>query len=732
MAEAAVPVAAFNPQDYLDTGGNAGGVKAPETPPILAAVKPTHGSTPQTPESIQLANAGKGSRASGSMDPPPSAKKTRTNVAAGSPASVRSSEAGTDVENVDKDSLVDCKFGCGIRQRPMRAMMNCGSDQNPTWGCKPCGNSNQSATRRKRLEENYGKYCAEMTQAEFYQEVVRGRVRENKHDPDEPGVGSWGERVKCSATHRTRTEQQIALKDTALVKHCNRGAFGANLKNEWGIEDTNQIQAMWDAAMANPSVPKDGTKENPVIAVVQPRITAVQKIRLTSSGVETGSNLRNRDDEIKAFTAMQYLANSGVTDQNFAGAGAEVLASGAHCNPGNPTGQSVVTLVTDNRREASGQPPALPRSLLPPAKVIPLPPRSLGRKFSDEANPKAGGSKRQKKVTVESTIADKRAEALRIMARLKSSHGLKKTNLGKTFLDLVGKMRKSGGGAHDIAATEAKAQEYVATLAKVEQFKLTVVPMFSVGNVGEHMATLDGYGDTLESLTSELEEAIIQLKSSADTGKKKVTANKRSLAKTLAKAAATYASNDMPRAFWKLLMDVGWLRVNLGDEAQADTSILANPQPDFESTAQEVASTLVNPANYWAEPRIFKSSYLQSSACPVAKITLEGQFAGMIKENVDIVLAVMTKRNVKVMDCVLKTMEQVKVMDNDSWLPESMRSAGIVLDNLRTFATPLVRTLSPANSLTFNASANWLGFPFFYSCLRGDVFLVTWKLKRAL
>jgi hypothetical protein len=61
-----------------------------------------------------------------------------------------------------------------------------------------------------------------------------------------------------------------------------------------------------------------------------------------------------------------------------------------------------------------------------------------------------------------------------------------------------------------------------------------------------------------------------------------------------------------------------------------------------------------------------------------------------------------------------------------------MRSAGIVLDNMRTFATPLVRTLSPANSLQFNQSSNWLGFPFFYSCLRGDVLLVTWKLQRAL
>ena len=218
-------------------------------------------------------------------------------------------------------------------------------------------------------------------------------------------------------------KQSVEIEDKAWAMELDRLAFGANMEFVFGIKDTKEHSRLWAIALRDESVDKQGTKDNPIIRVVQPKQIGMSKIRALSAKVTASSAIQNRADEVGAFRQLQNLANRAIADPAFAGHGQELLAEGTVFNPMNPGGAGQIILATDVLRAGQREPPPVPRSILPPSPPV-MPDRALGRKWSDEgaANKPSSkkGAKRGKKAAIESSVAEKRAEALRMVKRMQS------------------------------------------------------------------------------------------------------------------------------------------------------------------------------------------------------------------------------------------------------------------------------------------------------------------------
>jgi hypothetical protein len=229
--------------------------------------------------------------------------------------------------------MAHCRFNCGVRNRATTDMANNGGPKYPNWACRPCGASYQAMNRRRNADKAYRAWADNLEAKEYTCEIVRLRIREDPGNMMEPGIDGREERKKEAAKYVFEQKQSVEIEDKAWAMELDRLAFGANMKYIFGINDTTEHSRLWAIALRDESVDKQGTKDNPIIRVVQPKQIAMSKIRGLSAKVAASSAIQNRADEVGAFRQLQHLANRAIADPAFAGHGQELLAEGMVFNP---------------------------------------------------------------------------------------------------------------------------------------------------------------------------------------------------------------------------------------------------------------------------------------------------------------------------------------------------------------------------------------------------------------
>ena len=240
----------------------------------------------------------------------------RTLVRQGTDNEVNGTQSGLEGAN-----MVECVFDCGP-PRHISLCTNTGTHANPRWMCTPCNGA------RKALEHACRKsgQMPELKQLrlqdpEMYTAKIRAcRVKSATDPPDALGLRDNRQRAAAFSTFlSTQLSQTAEIQGKAKRQWMTQNEFIAFLKykkGEEGLDNPEDKQRAWKAALDNPDVLRKGSGDSQIIFVDKGTTWAAIRSRAMTTSV---NRLTNLESQKEVEDAMAQVAQTGVTAGAFSG-----------------------------------------------------------------------------------------------------------------------------------------------------------------------------------------------------------------------------------------------------------------------------------------------------------------------------------------------------------------------------------------------------------------------------